>query len=129
MPDRPARGGVTQRISHRPGREPLELIDEITARLGLDVMPLTWPVGIASEFHGLLARTTGDYLKLTRTPGGATIAQEDRLTPAHAFAEQPQAWPVTVEEHELLTETGMNFDEQAYPGRAGRPRCCSGPPC
>ena len=81
MPDRPARGGVTQRISHRPGREPLELIDEITARLGLDVMPLTWPVGIASEFHGLLARTTGDYLKLTRTPGGATIAQEDRLTP------------------------------------------------
>ena len=102
----------------RPGREPLALLDEIAQKLGLDVMPLTWPVGIAGEFHGLLDRTTGDYLKLTRTPGGATIAQEDRLTPDQATAEQPLAWPVAVEEHDLLTESGMNFDEQAY--RAGR---------
>ncbi len=101
----------------RPGREPLELLDEITDRLGLAVMPLTWPVGIAGEFHGLLDRTTGDYLRLTRTPGGATVAQEDRLTHAQATAEQPQAWPTAVEEHELLSESGMNFDAGAY--RAG----------
>ncbi|MGS0683692.1 peptide chain release factor 3 [Nakamurella sp. GG22] len=102
----------------RPGREPLELLDEITQRLGLDVMPLTWPVGIAGDFHGLLDRSTGDFLKLTRTPGGATIAEEEVLTPGQAAVEQPEAWPVAVEEHDLLTESGMNFDEKAY--RAGR---------
>ena len=98
----------------RPGREPLELLDEITQRLGLDVMPLTWPVGVAGEFHGLLDRTTGNYLKLTRTPGGATIAEEEVLTPEQAAVDQPSAWPVAVEEHELLTESGMNFDASAY---------------
>ncbi len=98
----------------RPGREPLELLDEITQRLRLDVMPLTWPVGIAGEFHGLLDRTTGNYLKLTRTPGGATIADEEVLTPAQAAVDQPEAWQVAVDEDELLTESGMNFDDRAY---------------
>jgi peptide chain release factor 3 len=103
----------------RPGREPLELLDEIIDRLGLDVMPLNWPVGVAGEFHGLLDRTTGDYLRLTRTPGGATVAQEDRLTPEQALGDQPAAWEQAVEEHELLAESGMDFDVDAYlAGRA-----------
>jgi peptide chain release factor 3 len=103
----------------RPGREPLELLDEITDRLGLHAMPLNWPVGVAGEFHGLLDRTTGDYLRLTRTPGGATIAGEDQLTPEQARSEQPAAWQAAEEEHELLTESGMNFDAQEYlAGRA-----------
>jgi peptide chain release factor 3 len=103
----------------RPGREPLELLDEIIDRLGLEVMPLNWPVGVAGEFHGLLDRTTGDYLRLTRTPGGATVAQEDRLTPEQAIGDQPAAWEQAVEEHELLTESGMDFDVDAYlAGRA-----------
>jgi len=101
----------------RPGHEPLALLDEITERLGLHAMPLNWPVGVAGEFHGLLDRTSGDYLRLTRTPGGATVAQEEQLTPAQALAERPDAWSAAVEEHELLTESGLNFDADAY--RAG----------
>jgi peptide chain release factor 3 len=34
----------------RPGRHPLELLDEIHARIGLKPTPLTWPVGIAGDF-------------------------------------------------------------------------------
>ena len=103
----------------RPGREPLELLDEIIDRLGLQVMPLNWPVGVAGEFHGLLDRSSGDYLRLTRTPGGATVAQEDRLTPGEAVNDEPEAWRQAVEEHELLTESGMDFDPDAYlAGRA-----------
>ena len=98
----------------RPGHEPLALLDEITERLGLTAAPLNWPVGVAGEFHGLLDRTTGDYLKLTRTPGGATIAREDRLSPDDAFAEQPAAWNHAVEEDELLTESGLTYDADAY---------------
>src|SRR3954468_13455654 len=31
----------------RPGREPLELLDEVEQRIGLHAAPLNWPVGIA----------------------------------------------------------------------------------
>ena len=33
----------------RPGREPLELLDEIEAQIGLRPTPATWPVGIAGR--------------------------------------------------------------------------------
>ena len=40
----------------RPGREPLELLDEIEQRIGLRPTPLNWPVGIAGDFRGLVER-------------------------------------------------------------------------
>ncbi len=55
----------------RPGREPLELLDEIEQRIGLRPTPLNWPVGIAGDFRGLIERATGEYTAYTRTPGGA----------------------------------------------------------
>src|SRR5215216_2998447 len=36
----------------RPGRDALELMDEIHARIELRPTPLTWPVGIAGQFKG-----------------------------------------------------------------------------
>ena len=35
-------------------------------------MPLTWPVGIAGDFRGVLDRATGEFVRFTRTAGGAT---------------------------------------------------------
>ena len=40
----------------RPGRDALELLDEIEARLDLQPVPVTWPVGIAGDFR---ASSTG----------------------------------------------------------------------
>src|SRR5512139_4217370 len=40
----------------RPGREPLELLDEIEQQIGLVVTPVTWPVSIARDFRGVTAR-------------------------------------------------------------------------
>ena len=34
----------------RPGREPLELLDQIEAQLSIVPAPVTWPVGIAGDF-------------------------------------------------------------------------------
>src|ERR687894_1874394 len=45
----------------RPGREPLELLDEIEQRIGLRPTPLNWPVGIAGDFRGLIDRREGAY--------------------------------------------------------------------
>ena len=43
----------------RPGLDPLELIDEIEQQIGLVVTPVTWPVGIAGDFRGVIDRRDG----------------------------------------------------------------------
>ena len=42
----------------RPGREPLELLDEIAKRIGLRPTPVHWPVGIDGDFCGVIDRAT-----------------------------------------------------------------------
>ena len=67
----------------RPGQAPLELLDEISERIGLTPTPLYWPVGIAGDFRGLLRRgedgAAAEYIRFTRTAGGAKIAPEELL--------------------------------------------------
>lgn len=38
----------------RPGRDPFDLLDELEEKLGINVRPLSWPVGIGSDFKGVL---------------------------------------------------------------------------
>ena len=38
----------------REGQDPLALLDEIASALALDVVPMTWPVGMGGEFQGCL---------------------------------------------------------------------------
>ena len=62
----------------RPGREPLELLDEIEAQIGLRPTPATWPVGPAGELRGVIDRRAGDLhplradraRRLARSGGG-----------------------------------------------------------
>ncbi|MFA6467867.1 MAG: peptide chain release factor 3 [Bacteroidota bacterium] len=37
----------------REGRDPIELLDEIEQKLNIHVRPLTWPMGIGSNFRGV----------------------------------------------------------------------------
>jgi len=43
----------------RPGRSPLELLDEIERELGLAVYAVNWPVGMGEDFQGVYDRRTG----------------------------------------------------------------------
>jgi peptide chain release factor 3 len=95
----------------RPGREPLELLDEIEQRIGLRPAPVNWPVGVAGDFRGLIDRATGEYITFTRTPGGAGRALETRLDAAAAAAKMKgegevggQAYAAAREELALLDE-------------------------
>ena len=98
----------------RPGMDPLELMDEIQARTGLRPTPLTWPVGIAGDFRGVVDRATGGFIKFTRTAGGASIAPQQFLDEEAAEASEGQAWIDAVVEHELLAADDYNHDEAAY---------------
>jgi len=98
----------------RPGQTPLELMDEIETRIGLRPTPLLWPVGIAGDFRGLLDRSTGAYIRFTRTAGGATIAPEELLDADAAAAREGVDWTNAVEESELLSISGADHDEQEF---------------
>ncbi|MEX2291254.1 MAG: peptide chain release factor 3 [Mycobacteriales bacterium] len=98
----------------RPGRAALELMDEISERIGISPTPLTWPVGIAGDFHGVLDRRDGTMTSYTRTAGGATIAPEEHLSPAQALARYGDDWTTAVEESELLSATSADFDAGSF---------------
>ena len=99
----------------RPGREPLELLDEIEQRIGLRPTPVNWPVGIAGDFRGLVERATGEYTAYTRMPGGAAKAVEEHFTdPGKAREREGAAYDEAVEELELLTEIGAEIDMPSF---------------
>lgn len=98
----------------RPGRHALELLDEIQARIGLKPTPLTWPVGIAGDFKGVLDRRTGNFIRFTRTAGGATAAPEEHIAPERAHDAAGVDWDNAVEECELLSADGGDHDQEAF---------------
>ena len=99
----------------RPGREPLELLDEIEQRIGLRPAPVNWPVGVAGDFRGLIERSTGQYTVFTRTPGGAGRALETRLDAAAAAARDGEAYAAAREELALLDEIyGAGVDMSSF---------------
>ncbi|MEL4505787.1 peptide chain release factor 3 [Luteococcus sp. H138] len=98
----------------RPGHEALELLDEVQERTGMRPTPLTWPVGIAGDFHGVIDNRTGEYIQYTRTPGGSTLAIEERMTPAEAEARLGEVYTTAAEEAELLAADGYAHDLDDY---------------
>src|SRR6478735_11940912 len=105
----------------RPGRHALELMDEIHARIRLRPTPLTWPVGIAGDFKGVLDRRTGNFIRFTRTAGGATAAPEEHIAAADARAAAGVDWDTAVEESELLAADGSDYDREQFLSGASTP--------
>lgn len=102
----------------RPGRSPLELVDEIVNEIQLQPTPMYWPVGEAGDFRGL-ARITEDgevdeYIHFLRTAGGSTIAPEEHYTPDEAATREGDAWDTCVEEVELMTMDGAVHDQELF---------------
>ncbi|NGO71358.1 peptide chain release factor 3 [Streptomyces boncukensis] len=99
----------------RPGREALELLDEIEREFRLRPTPVTWPVGDAGHLRGLVdVRSPERMLRYTRTPGGAHEATEDELSAAQAALEEGAEWAQAAEELELLAADGAVHDQEAF---------------
>jgi len=76
----------------RPGREPVELIDEVEELFGISAVPMTWPIGSGPDFKGVYVRATGQIQVFEKTKAGqkAKLLGQGGLDDA--------------EIHELLTE-------------------------
>ncbi|WP_291378712.1 peptide chain release factor 3 [Demequina sp.] len=86
----------------RPGRAVLDLCDELEQRIGLRPTPITWPIGEAGRFEGLLDRSNASARTYRKTPGGADVAEEDLLAPADAAGQLGEVYDVAYEEAHLL---------------------------
>jgi peptide chain release factor 3 len=98
----------------RPGQEALELLDEIEERTGLRPTPVTWPIGSAGNFQGVVDRLDDRIVRYTRTPGGATKALETELTAQEAGLELGADWARANEEVDLLAAIGADHDQKRF---------------
>lgn len=98
----------------RPGLEALELIDEVESRIGVLPTPVTWPVGLAGDFRGVVDRRTGRYVRFTRVARGATEAPEEVLDAEAAAAAEGEAWERAQDELSLLDEVGSGHDDELF---------------
>ena len=98
----------------RPGREPLELLDEIEAQIGLRPTPVTWPVGSGAEFAGVIDRRTSEFTRFTRTARGASAALEETVPLDVAAKEDTAAWRAAVDEVGLLDAIGADVDIPSF---------------
>ena len=102
----------------RPGKSPLELVDEIVTEIGLQPTPLYWPVGEAGDFRGLAKLSDEgepqEYIHFIRTAGGSTIAPEEHYTPEQALDEEADTWETAAEETELLAADGAVHDQELF---------------
>ena len=98
----------------RPGRPPLELLDEIEQQIGLVATPVTWPVGEPGVFHGVIDRRSGRFVGFSKSRGGAEIAGEVELAPGEACDAYGVDWSRAVEECALLDEVGSVLDEESF---------------
>ena len=104
----------------RPGLSALELMDLIQEKIKLRPTPLTWPVGEAGDFRGVVDRRTGEFVKYTRTAGGATRAPEQRLS-AGEVPELREGTLVLATWRHLLDRGTLQDGEPHLAGTAPRP--------
>ena len=55
----------------RPGRDPLDLLDEIERILGIPCCPVNWPIGNGTDFRGVYDRWSHTLFCFERNVGGA----------------------------------------------------------
>ncbi|MCH9713725.1 MAG: peptide chain release factor 3 [Cyanobacteria bacterium] len=102
----------------RPGREPLELLDEIEQQLGLACWPVNWPIGSGDRFRGVIDRRSHDVILFQRAERGRQ-SSERVLSVAEARetgAVEPELLDQALEELELLEGAGADLDLELVHG-------------
>ncbi len=100
----------------RPSRDPLELLDEITKVLGMEPVPMNWPLGDGPEFKGVYDRASKMVTVYERTErnerrSGETVLPPDQLVQRGILSAQRAA--ALQESISLLDEVGITFDHTA----------------
>lgn len=105
----------------RPGRDPIELLDEIEEVLGIPCHPFNWPVGSGPDFQGVYDRRNRRMLRFERVAGGsmqAAMEVGDINDAGFKSRLGPNAHRRLLEDLELVDGACHPWSEEDY--RAGR---------
>lgn len=101
-----------------PGRDPLDLMNEVEDVLKIHSSALNWPIGTGKEFIGVVDRATQECLFFTKTSaGGAQKALVTRLPLASQEVEErlgSKRQQELLQELELLETAGNPFSQQEF---------------
>ncbi|MEC4892925.1 MAG: peptide chain release factor 3 [Oscillatoria sp. PMC 1051.18] len=97
----------------RPGREPLELLDEIEQELGLQTYAVNWPIGMGDRFKGVFDRRLRQIHLFERQAHGSRAAKDTIINLGDPKIEElleQELYYQLKEELEILEEIGPNLD-------------------
>jgi peptide chain release factor 3 len=97
----------------RPGREPLELLDEIEKELNLITYAVNWPIGMGDRFKGVFDRRKRQFHIFERTAHGSREAQDTVIDLGDPRIEDligQELYYQFKEELEVLDEIGPELD-------------------
>lgn len=101
-----------------PGRDPLDLMDEVEKVLGIHSFAYNWPIGSGKLFCGVYDRTERQCQLFNRTASGGS----ERAQMSQGPLEEQKIMPLIGEEDFtklkndliLLEEAGNNFNQEAF---------------
>jgi len=99
----------------RPSLEPLQILDELKSKLGLDAYPVNWPIGNGPSFCGVVDPITAKALLFERQDRGAkeALARESGLDdPWIADKIGPDAVRTLKEDLAMLGTMGLQHDDE-----------------
>lgn len=97
----------------RPGREPLELLDEIEQELGLQTYAVNWPIGMGDRFKGVFDRNHNQIHLFERSAHGSKEARSTMVSLGDAKIEElldQDLYHQLKDELELLEGAGEKLD-------------------
>lgn len=100
----------------RPGREPLELLDEIEQELGLATYAANWPIGMGDRFKGVFERSTQKIHLFERSAHGQREAVDTMIDFGDPRIEQlleQDLYYQFKDDLELLEGVGSELDLEA----------------
>lgn len=105
----------------RPGREPLELLDEIEQELGLQTYAANWPIGMGDRFKGVFERHSRQIHLFERSAHGQREARDtviDLGDPGVEELLEQDLYYQFKDDLELLEGLGAELDlEQVHQGQ------------
>ncbi|KRH96675.1 peptide chain release factor 3 [Cylindrospermopsis raciborskii S07] len=97
----------------RPGREPLELLDEIEQELGLQTYAVNWPIGMGDRFKGVFDRNHNQIHLFERSAHGSKEARSTMVNLGDAKIQElldQDLYHQLKDELELLEGAGEELD-------------------
>jgi peptide chain release factor 3 len=103
-----------------PGRDPLELMNEVENVLQIHSYAMNWPIGTGQQFRGVVDRSTKEGVFFTKTSiGGAQKADMVRY-PLHSLESKERIggedYAKLIEDLELLQLAGNPYSQEEFLG-------------